>query len=67
MPQVYVRQFSGDTLQAHYGYYNGWGLTAKFPSATVCERTKRIMENSNIAWTHNTQNFWLGCDKIAPE
>src|SRR5436190_8862057 len=26
-----------------------------------------IMENSNIAWTHNTQNFWLGCDKIAPE
>ena len=25
------------------------------------------MENSNIAWTHNTQNFWLGCDKIAPE
>jgi len=25
------------------------------------------LENSNIAWTHNTQNFWLGCDKIAPE
>jgi protein gp37 len=25
------------------------------------------MENSNIGWTHNTQNFWLGCDKIAPE
>jgi protein gp37 len=25
------------------------------------------MENSNIAWTHNTQNFWLGCNKIAPE
>ena len=25
------------------------------------------MENSNIAWTHHTQNFWLGCDKIAPE
>jgi protein gp37/alkylated DNA repair dioxygenase AlkB len=25
------------------------------------------MENSNIAWTHNTQNFWLGCDKVAPE
>lgn len=28
---------------------------------------KGDMENSNIAWTHNTQNFWLGCDKIAPE
>src|SRR4051794_23403923 len=25
------------------------------------------MENSNISWTHNTQNFWVGCDKIAPE
>lgn len=25
------------------------------------------MENSNIIWCHNTQNFWLGCDKIAPE
>jgi protein gp37 len=25
------------------------------------------MENSNIAWTHHTQNFWLGCDKVAPE
>jgi protein gp37 len=25
------------------------------------------MENSNIAWTHNTMNFWLGCDQIAPE
>lgn len=25
------------------------------------------MENSNISWTHNTQNFWLGCDRIAPE
>ena len=25
------------------------------------------MENSRIAWTHHTQNFWLGCDKIAPE
>lgn len=25
------------------------------------------MENSNIGWTHHTQNFWLGCDKIAPE
>ena len=25
------------------------------------------MENSNIAWTHHTQNFWLGCDKIAAE
>jgi hypothetical protein len=21
------------------------------------------MENSHIGWTHNTQNFWLGCDK----
>ena len=25
------------------------------------------MEKSNISWTHNTQNFWVGCDKIAPE
>ena len=25
------------------------------------------MENSRIAWTHHTQNFWRGCDKIAPE
>ena len=25
------------------------------------------MENSNIGWTQHTQNFWLGCDKIAPE
>src|SRR6202034_702393 len=25
------------------------------------------MENSNIGWTHSTQNFWLGCDKIVPE
>jgi protein gp37 len=25
------------------------------------------MENSNIGWCHHTQNFWLGCDKIAPE
>ena len=25
------------------------------------------MENSQIMWTHNTQNFWVGCDKIAPE
>jgi protein gp37 len=25
------------------------------------------MKHSNISWTHNTQNFWLGCDKVAPE
>lgn len=25
------------------------------------------MENSLISWTHHTQNFWLGCDMIAPE
>ncbi len=25
------------------------------------------MKNSNISWTHNTQNFWVGCDKVAPE
>jgi protein gp37 len=30
-------------------------------------RGNALMENSNIAWTHHTQNFWLGCDKIAPE
>lgn len=26
-----------------------------------------MAENSGISWTHHTQNFWLGCDKIAPE
>jgi protein gp37 len=25
------------------------------------------MENTGISWAHNTQNFWVGCDKIAPE
>jgi len=25
------------------------------------------MQRSLISWTHNTQNFWVGCDKIAPE
>jgi protein gp37 len=25
------------------------------------------MKDSHIGWTHNTQNFWMGCDKIAPE
>ena len=25
------------------------------------------MENTNIAWAHDTQNFWVGCDQIAPE
>jgi protein gp37 len=25
------------------------------------------MENSNISWTHNTWNPWVGCDKVAPE
>lgn len=26
-----------------------------------------MAENSGISWTHNTQNFWVGCDKVAPE
>jgi protein gp37 len=26
-----------------------------------------MAEDSGISWTHNTQNFWVGCDKIAPE
>jgi protein gp37 len=26
-----------------------------------------MAENSGISWTHHTQNFWLGCSKIAPE
>jgi protein gp37 len=26
-----------------------------------------MAEDSGISWTHNTQNFWLGCDKVAPE
>jgi protein gp37 len=30
-------------------------------------KRRTYMENSNISWTHNTQNFWVGCDKIAPE
>jgi protein gp37 len=25
------------------------------------------MEDSNISWTHNTWNPWVGCDKVAPE
>jgi protein gp37 len=25
------------------------------------------MENSGISWTHHSHNFWLGCDKVAPE
>lgn len=31
--------------------------------------TKEIgmAETTNISWAHGTQNFWLGCDKIAPE
>jgi protein gp37 len=26
-----------------------------------------VSENTGISWAHNTQNFWVGCDKIAPE
>jgi len=26
-----------------------------------------MAEDSGISWTHNTQNFWIGCDKVAPE
>jgi protein gp37 len=26
-----------------------------------------MAENSGISWTHNTQNFWVGCDKVSPE
>lgn len=26
-----------------------------------------MAENTGISWAHNTQNFWVGCDKIAPE
>jgi len=26
-----------------------------------------MAEDSGISWTHNTQNFWLGCDTVAPE
>ncbi len=26
-----------------------------------------MAENSGISWTHNTQNFWEGCEKVAPE
>jgi protein gp37 len=26
-----------------------------------------VAKLSTIGWTHGTQNFWLGCDKIAPE
>jgi protein gp37 len=25
------------------------------------------LEDSTIGWTHHTQNYWLGCDKIAAE
>lgn len=26
-----------------------------------------MAETTGISWAHATQNFWLGCDKIAPE
>lgn len=26
-----------------------------------------MSENTGISWAHNTQNFWVGCDKVAPE
>src|SRR3954462_9465422 len=26
-----------------------------------------MAETSGISWTHGTLNFWVGCDKIAPE
>lgn len=26
-----------------------------------------MAENTGISWAHNTQNFWVGCDKCAPE
>ncbi len=26
-----------------------------------------MAENSGISWTHATQHFWVGCDKVAPE
>jgi protein gp37 len=26
-----------------------------------------MAENSGISWTHHTHNFWVGCDKVAPE
>lgn len=26
-----------------------------------------MSENTAISWAHNTQNFWVGCDKVAPE
>jgi protein gp37 len=27
----------------------------------------KLVEDNNIAWAHSTQNFWQGCDQIAPE
>jgi protein gp37 len=26
-----------------------------------------MSENTGISWAHNTQNFWVGCDKVAAE
>jgi protein gp37 len=26
-----------------------------------------VSENTGIGWAHNTQNFWVGCDKVAAE
>src|SRR5690348_6163276 len=26
-----------------------------------------MAENSFIGWCHHTHNFWMGCDKVAPE
>ena len=26
-----------------------------------------MAEDSGIGWTHHTQNFWWGCNKVSPE
>src|ERR1700687_2568986 len=26
-----------------------------------------MAENTEISWSHHTLNFWMGCDKVAPE
>jgi protein gp37 len=36
-------------------------------SNSRAKRRNIVAENTGISWAHNTQNFWVGCDKVAPE
>jgi protein gp37 len=34
--------------------------------AIICERSKKMAENSKIEWTTHTFNPWVGCQKVSP-